>query len=230
MPSSETALRAEESSERRRGEHSLVAALAWCALGALPAALVWTSDVDPLVFLVWLGIWSAPIGAGSARLAGVAAASIPLAWCALLWISAAGALPAPHWAALVVLGLYAAGWGIGQFGSHAHAGCPLACLVVTLGLFLAPRGFGVSDGAVLPAATRARLLDASPVAWVVESAGVDWMRQPATYERAGSSGIGPDLRTAYRGSLAAPLVLLVGCVVALAGRRLRARRPQVAEE
>jgi hypothetical protein len=62
------------------------------------------------------------------------------------------------------------------------------------------------------------LLDASPVAWASESAGIDWMRHPAVYDAAGTADIGPDLRTGKRSWLAAVVLLVVGCLSSLSAQ------------
>ena len=64
----------------------------------------------------------------------------------------------------------------------------------------------------------------SPVAWIVESAGIDWMRHPAMYDPAGTADIGPELRSGRRSWLAAVVLLVVGCLSSLAAK------PRAAEE
>ena len=87
-----------------------------------------------------------------------------------------------------------------------------------------PGAAGLSAEPVWSPRAAALLLDFSPATLLVESAGVDWMRQPAVYGPAGADAIGPDLRLPWRGELAGPAVFLVGCALACAARYTVARR------
>jgi hypothetical protein len=51
----------------------------------------------------------------------------------------------------------------------------------------------------------------------MECAGVDWLRHPAIYEPAGALDIDPGLRQPFRGKLAGPALLLLGCALAALG-------------
>jgi hypothetical protein len=165
----------------------------------------------PVALLAWLALMAPAGGAWMGRWA-----RSPLAWAPpLVWVAAlflTRGVPSPLPAALVVLSLYAAGMGLGAWLSAERAAG--AALLIAAGLSLAPALGGTLESP-WPAVVTARLLDASPVAWVAESAGIDWMRHPAVYETAGTADIGPDLRTGRRGWLAAVCLLVVGCVFAL---------------
>lgn len=204
---------------------ALAAAAAGCATIA--------ATRDPLVFLAWLALAAIPIGVwlGGAR-ARDGAAAVPLwPWAALVpgaWMIAFAALaaersfPGAPWAACAWTGMFLAGFGLGRCAGHAVCGLAttLAALGVVLGVL--PAGAGLVSGAFSPAAT-ARLLDLSPVTQLVESAGVDWMRNAAPYEPARTLDIGPELRGPFRGALAGPLWLLFGCGLAGCGALLRSR-------
>jgi hypothetical protein len=78
-----------------------------------------------------------------------------------------------------------------------------------------------------PARTAQLLLDLSPVTLVCESAGVrDWMWREGVYEPAGVDRLA---RRPWRGSLAGPTVLVVGCVLAACFSRI-GRRDATGEE
>ncbi|MEM9802980.1 MAG: hypothetical protein AAGA20_21835 [Planctomycetota bacterium] len=140
------------------------------------------------------------------------------------------ALPTPIPAALAAAGLFLLGVALAPRRSSragqrrdATAGAAAsragACLLLALLLDHAATGWSVlePEPAWSPRTT-ARLLDASPRAFVLESGGVDWMRHPSVYDAAGTDRIGPGIRTGRRGSVAAALVLVLGCVAA--GARL----------
>jgi hypothetical protein len=97
-------------------------------------------------------------------------------------------------------------------------------LLLVAALLAGLPGRGGALGAPLEPALARLALDLSPATLVLESAGVDWMRDPAVYDPVATDRF---QRLPYRGALAGPLVLLVGCALAsLAGLRLRrARRP-----
>ena len=104
---------------------------------------------------------------------------------------------------------------IGLFARHPTAANLLMIMMLIAGaLSLAPTLGGALERPWPPSVT-ARLLDASPVAWVAESAGIDWMRHPAVYDAAGTAHIGPDLRSGRRSWLAAVGLLVVGCLSSL---------------
>lgn len=71
----------------------------------------------------------------------------------------------------------------------------------------------------------ARLLDASPRAFVMEIAGFDWMRAESVYEPVGTDRIPPMLRGPYRPSVAAAPLLVVGSLGICLRILLQSRRP-----
>ena len=145
----------------------------------------------------------------------------PAAWMALVGVidaSSLHGLPAPAWAGVAWSGLYLVGFGIGCLGKGGAVARAGLCLFVATLLFALSGAFGFRFAAG-DHELAAWLLDLSPVTLVVECAGIDWMRHPAIYDVAGD--IPPDVRTAYRGILAGPVVLLVGLTFAILGARRR---------
>jgi hypothetical protein len=72
-----------------------------------------------------------------------------------------------------------------------------------------------------PARAAAVMLDLSPVSLVCESAGVrDWMWREGVYEPAGVDRLA---RRPWRGSLAGPTMLVVGCILAACCSRVGRR-------
>lgn len=210
----------------------LVVALALVAAGALGALPLGRGPADPIALCAWLAAIAAAAGAlaAAANLHGlVLAPVVPVGWAfALVALDAprTPGLATPAWAALAWSGLFAAGFGVAR-ALRPGAGTAAAAwlLVLGAGLSALPVGLGLVrfDTGRVPAALRARALDLSPASLVVECAGVDWLRHPALYARARTSDIDPSLRRAYRGALAAPLVLVVGFALA-AGGSVLARR------
>jgi len=123
----------------------------------------------------------------------------------------------------VILSLYAAGMGLGAWLTAERAAG--VALLIAAALSLAPTLGGALERP-WPAAHTAWLLDASPVAWAAESAGIDWMRHPAVYEAAGTADIGPELRSGRRGWLAAGGLLVVGCLLSLLAQPRTAGRTE----
>lgn len=208
-----------------RRELGLAAPLAVVGvLGALPRG------GDVLVLCTWLALVAPACGwvvAGlGVRFAPVALA-VPGTWMvALAWVAAgdAGAPPTPLWAGLAAAGLFALGWAGGRLASGGAslggAGLVLLASALLVGL---PGGGGVLARPWPPAVARA-LLDLSPATLLAECAGAsDWMWHPAVYGPAGADRF---LRSAWDGSLAGPVALLVGCalaaVAAVAARSSRA--------
>ena len=184
------------------------------AAGALPVLLA----EDPALALAWLALWAAPAGAlvGSTA-AGFGAVLVPAAW-ALAALRLA--LPSLMWPALVIAGLFAAGYGIGAWRRRGAWRSASALLVLGATLTWLPGLDGLSGGGPpWPPRTAARLLGLAPTTIAVESAGIDWMHHPAVYSPVGTDRMGPDVRTAWRGFLAGPTLLLLGCALAAAGRR-----------
>ena len=184
-------------------------------------------DVEVLTDLLpWFA--TAAISAGAAA-GGIACAvrrpSKPL-WPALvaafampgLVLAASGwqfdAHPRPFGGAAALAGLILLGVALATSTKRAFAVAAWALLASAL-LDGAPTGWGVlgSEPPFSPKTT-SRLLDVSPRAFVMESAGADWMRHESIYEPAGTDRIGPDLRIGRGGSVAAYVVLVMGCCLA----------------
>lgn len=118
----------------------------------------------------------------------------------------------------------------GALGRLVRAERALAAAAILLSmqavLELLPGLGGVLGPAPWSPAVAAHLLDAAPSSWLVEAAGLDWMRHERIYDPVGSSSIGPDLRLALRPTLAGKALLLGSCAIAFAlGELLRARHP-----
>jgi hypothetical protein len=192
------------------------------ALGAWPLA----GSADPVAALFWIAVL-APAAGALAAAAGLALVPlgwlVPLLWCAPVWF-ATGARPFPTlgWSALAWSGLFAAGsaWGTlnrKRGGSAWTAAGAALALTGALALLPARAALGARPW---PASVAPTLLDLSPSALVVECAGVDWMRHAAVYDPVGTDRFE---RRAWRGALAGPAALVLGCALAaaahLAGRR-----------
>ncbi len=177
------------------------------------AALVLGFDA-PVGFLAWLTLVAPLGGAWMGRWSrSWRAWTPPLAWGVALLLTRG--LPMPLMAVLCISSLYAVGMGMGSWLPRERAAG--SSLLLVAGLSLAPT-FGGQIERPLPPAVTARLLDCSPVAWTLESAGVDWMRHPAIYEVAGTADIDPSMRTQHRNWLAAATLLVLGCVLALSAK------------
>jgi hypothetical protein len=176
-----------------------------------------------VALLVWLALVAAPIGAlaGGTRMhPWVVAPVVPATWAVVLvFVDTLSQrdLPTPIWACLAWTGIYALGFGVGRRASPGRSGATPTLVAVFLLASACLIWLPVGGGFFVepwPPAVAARLLDLSPATLLAECAGLDWMRHPGLYEAAGTADIDPSLRTAYRGSLAAPLVLVVGCAAA----------------
>lgn len=163
-------------------------------------------------------------GSGGRLLGTLGLLGLPLASLMVL-PGAQRVLPAAHWAGLALAGVALLGAALGATAGARRwrAGVAGGWL---LGVACAAHGAATGWGLLQPEPpfspeVTAWLLDLSPVGLVLESGGADWMRSPEVYDPAGTSRIGPELRLPWRGAVAAPLVVVVGCgLLALA---LRAR-------
>lgn len=178
------------------------------------AALGLMATSAPPLGLAWLAICALPVGVLGSGL-GRAGLLPPLVWCALVGARS-------PWAALVIAGYLAAGHALGCARPGARlrdAGLALLVLSLLAGL---PSLGGLMGHAPWSPPVTSWLLDISPVVLVLESAGVDWLRHPAVYGPAGGDGLGPDLRGAWSGEVAGPVVLLLGCALTALTLRCRA--------
>lgn len=196
---------------------------------------------DPTAFLIWIAVY-APAGGFLLGALGVrpwlfapAAPGLWMVTLSLLDIAAQRDLPTPLWGALAWTGLFALGLGLGRRrvrngGSTATARARAlggaGALLLTSATLVALPGKGGADLEPWPAPVARTLLDLSPATLVAESAGVDWMRHRAVYEPVRTDRF---QRLPYRGELAGPLALVVGCLVAFAVGLL-ARTPEGAED
>jgi hypothetical protein len=193
------------------------------ALGALPlgAAPGMEAGPDPVALLVWLSV----LAVGAGWLCGALgvpllsyALAAPGAWMVALAMADAASerdLPAPLWPALAWTGLFAAGHGLGRLAPRS----PLA------GSGLPGRG-SLAQEPWPPEGARL-LLELSPATLLCESAGIDWMRHPSVYAPAGTDRF---QRAPYRGRLAGPAVLLLGCLLSAGAAALDRSRALAARE
>lgn len=123
--------------------------------------------------------------------------------------------------AAAVLGLYLLGAATGSTQSAPYA--LASCWLIAAGLLAAlPSAAGIwhtTPGSAWLVAT----LDLSPVVWVCETAGFDWMRHSSVYEAAGAGDLGPHERLAWSGWLG-PLLLCGVAALALGARSWQASR------
>lgn len=209
----------------RSGLRDLSITLAVALLGCVGAL----GGGDPTGFLIWIAIF-APAGGFAVGALGVRpwlfAPAAPGAWMvtlALLDSASERDLPTPLWSALAWTGLFVLGLGLGRAGSSSTRG-PGAeseargrafggagVLLLVAGALVALPGKGGAVAQAWPPSVASALLELSPATLVVESAGVDWMRHRAIYEPVGTDRF---QRLPYRGELAGPLALVVGCLVA----------------
>ncbi|MDP6839229.1 MAG: hypothetical protein QF724_09860 [Planctomycetota bacterium] len=193
------------------------------AVGYLPLAI----GGSTLTLLIWLALVALAVGvlAGGLGLRPWPAGwAVPGSWMialALVNSEAVRPLPTIVWGAMAWCGLFSLGLALGRWrpkwawsaSAATLAVCALASGLLTLG-GLAEGG----SGGIWPAATGALFLDLSPVAFVTECAGLDWMRHPAVYRSGGTAHMGPEVRTAWQGSLAGPGALVFGCLALVLSR------------
>lgn len=211
-------------------------ALAWLIGTALAGGLgAWPREgaSAPAAILAWLALLAPAAGAALGRI-GVGlvpfALAVPASWSLVLAL-AGTALPTPLWALLAVAGLFAGGHALGRAASRGEAvGGAAPWRAAGLLLLLALAATGASVGFGLSAASGGppprwvtAALDVSPVGLVAECAGVDWSRaQPEVYARSGVEWVP---RRPWRGSLAGPAVLVVGCALSWLAAAIRRTRP-----
>jgi hypothetical protein len=192
------------------------------AAGLAPGA---SGSLDAATQLGWIGL-AAPAAGALTGGAGIAffpsALVVPSAWLALLAL-AQGAGPAPlatpGWAACAVVGTFGLGHAAGTLARE-----PARCAGLLAFLALALAGLAVGGGVLAGGAELARahpraaagLLDLSPLVILFDCAGRDWTHSHAeVYDRAGVEWF---QRRPYRGELAGPAVLVVGCTLAWLAR------------
>ena len=156
--------------------------------------------------LVWLGLWAMPAGYLAGRLVSVPGLLAALAVTVMATLPTLLGLPHPFIGWISVAGLYL--WGAGLARRSSTGGWSGAgALLLIVGVASALPSAGGILAQPWPPAWTVILLDLSPIVWVVESAGLDWMRHPAVYERAGTGDLGPEMRVAWAG-VGGPLLLL----------------------
>jgi len=199
--------------------------LMWGTSLAGLTTLVW--GMDPIALLSFQALIAPAVGFALARagcsMGSGAATSVLWSLAVLASAELAGGMPAPLWGSCVVIGLLYAGFGLGYVdgrGARAFGVGARLCLLFTALVAALPLS-GALGGGGAPLAERhpglaALLLDASPVGLALECAGVDWMHGDArVYRHGGVEWLGgPDVvRRPWRGMVAGPAVLLVGCAI-----------------
>ncbi|HVS09462.1 MAG TPA: hypothetical protein VMS76_06260 [Planctomycetota bacterium] len=219
----------------RRREFGLALGVAFAgALGALPLGVApgMEAGPDPVALLVWLSVRA--VGAGwlcgalGVPLSSYALAA-PGAWMVALALAGAASerdLPAPLWAALAWTGLFAAGHGLGRLAPRSPVAGAGLC-VLAAGLLVALPGRGSLAREPWPPEAARLLLELSPATLLCESAGIDWMRHPSVYAPAGTDRF---QRAPYRGRLAGPAVLLLGCLLSAGAAAVDRSRTLAARE
>jgi len=203
-----------ETDRERTPARSLAWTLALVAVGALGAAPIDPpgprTGADPLFALVWIALCAPTLGALAARLRlppwpyGFA---VPGAWGVILVMAASTSprvVPTPLWAAAAWVGLFALGASVAQFSKSART--PYAIALASTAASCAAWLPGAL-GSLWPPSVARILLDLSPVSFVVECAGLDWMRQEFVYSTVQTDRFE---RHAWSGALAGPTCLLVG--------------------
>lgn len=172
-----------------------------------PCALIVLRSSAPAISVwFWCSLVALPAGALVRREVGWGLALLPATWIVASlgtsWL--APSLFSRSWAAAAACSaLYALGFSLRTvFGAGKLLRGPswsaAGLLWLLSGLLCAlPSGAG-RLAHPWPPATTAKLLDLSPQVWVFESAGFDWLRHPAVYERAGAADLGPDMRVPWR--------------------------------
>lgn len=200
-------------------------------LGALPLA---ERGADPVALLIWISLCSLPVGAlaGATRMhTWVVAPVVPALWAVVLVAVDSASerdLPSPVWATLAWTGLFAIGFGLGRASRTAQPGASIMqgpaglLMLLSFVLVVLPVGGGLL-AQPWPPHLGALLLDLSPATLLAECAGLDWMRHPTVYDAAGTAAMDPTVRGPYRGVLAAPIVLVVGCACVIGGDALARR-------
>lgn len=183
----------------------------------------------------WDSIVSGPFGAlmGACAWRARGVAALVLSSCAILPGLVAVALdehlldvlPSPPGGLAALWGLGFAGAAVGAWavrgGRSGFAAAAWLLLLAGIGAGAAV-GWGllVEPPAFTPEWT-ALLLDLSPHGLVLECGGVDWIRSSSLYEAAGTDRIGPELRSSWSGSVAGPVLVVVGCTGLTAARARR---------
>ncbi len=205
----------ETDSRRIRGE-MLEVSLCACA-GLLPLALGVRGSLGMIAWWALLapslGIWCGARGLSAWPFAVL----LPASWMLVLPFTNTTEfiLPDPAWGIVALTGLFATGLGIGRFARRPATafGASFALIAILAGL-----PFISAPLARQSPAWAARVFDASVVTFAMECAGVDWSRHRAIYDAAGTEWFS-DRRAPYRGKLAGPVALLLGCASWTLGRR-----------
>lgn len=181
------------------------------AVGVIGAAGVLVLPVGTA--LAWLSLLAMPTGVLLAP-AGPTLFVAPVIWFVALFVTGTPT----GWGLAVLSGLLLAGTALGGGGRP----CARASGLLLFGtlLWILPSMGGAWGPSPWDPQVGALLLDLAPTTLVSEAAGLDWMRHSLVYGPAGADSMGPEVRLPYRGSLAGPLSLVLGCALALWSRRL----------
>ena len=194
-------------------------------IGLLPRMFASEWRNAPLDLLAWFALSAPATGCIGGRIGlrfwplGFVPPGLWMAFYSLIAANEVYGSPTPVYAALVWTGLFAFGWAFGIHFAKFGWGGPGLLLILT--------AFLTQSLELIPSDSHSQefiafAIDLSPLTWVMECAGLDWMRNEMIYDYAGS--LGPDARTPFRGMLAGPLTFLVGwSLVMIVERRSRPR-------
>lgn len=212
--------------ERANDLRKLALVLAVGVFGAAPAIAARGSFQPLLSQLTWIA-WVAPaLGflLGALRVAlfpwAIVAPAIWMGALALVDAYATRDLPTPVYAALAWTGTFAIAHALAWRRPAWRWSGAAACLALTAAASALPGKLGLADRP-WPSELASFALDLSPVALVIECGGVhDWMWQAGNYAEV---GIDRFQRRPWRGELAGPALLLLGCAASWWSARASAR-------
>jgi hypothetical protein len=201
---------------------ALLASL-WIAACLAPGWMPGRRGLDACLMLGWAALVAPALGAIAAQHTRGVFAWAVLGWvwaqCALVLAFSERIVPDPACACAVIAALGLCGHALARaFGVRATT-----LLVISTGLCLLPSIPGWI-GEALPPQHSALILDLSPWTWVMEAAGLDWLRHAAIYEPAGALDIDPGLRQAFQPLPTALSMALIALLSAAAAEVLMRRR------
>jgi len=173
---------------------------------------------------IWMGLWAPAAGSLAATFDRQRFAwAVPVVWTLALSFLVGGALHPSH-GATAVTALYLLGLASGAPSQSPWSRASIWLLITCLLCALPAAGGMWADA---PAAGfLSAALDASPIVWVCEHAGFDWMRHISIYERAGAGNLGPEQRMAWSGGALPGAICGLLAVITILRRSLGKRAAQ----